>query len=221
VDRQLGRLGKRGWTDALVKRFLGEPDKTAPNPVYSSKAPMRLYAVARVVGIEESPEWAAAREAGRPRVEAAKRVAAERAAAALAEFEARRDRFLARLEAHVVHVSRLDPERLLHSAIDHYNNGRDLDDDRTADAASDSAFLARVQVNFLRHHWSTGYDRLLEVVDRERAGLEVAAAVRRKVYQAIADAYPELAAECARQERRREGHIAMALAYLSERSRGQ
>ena len=35
-------LKARGWTDALVKQFLGEPDATRPNPHYRKAAPNAL-----------------------------------------------------------------------------------------------------------------------------------------------------------------------------------
>lgn len=42
---------ERGWTDSLIARFLGEPDKTRPNPHYRTNgAPMRLFALKRVEG---------------------------------------------------------------------------------------------------------------------------------------------------------------------------
>ena len=33
--------GRHGWTDAAVKRFLGDVDETQPNPIYQSGAAMR------------------------------------------------------------------------------------------------------------------------------------------------------------------------------------
>ena len=45
---------ERGWTDGLIKRYLGEPDKLVPNPHYRrARAKMRLYDLARVVQAEE------------------------------------------------------------------------------------------------------------------------------------------------------------------------
>jgi hypothetical protein len=55
--------GARGWTGSLIKRFLGEPDKTAPNPHYRcTGAPMRLYLLSRVAAVEQSSDWQATRE---------------------------------------------------------------------------------------------------------------------------------------------------------------
>src|SRR5262249_49184446 len=54
-------LRERGWTDALVKRFLPENDDVRDNP-YSKKAGlMRLYKKETVQAIENMDEFAAAK----------------------------------------------------------------------------------------------------------------------------------------------------------------
>src|SRR2546429_7280232 len=50
-------LKERGWTLALIKKFLGEPDDTRENPHYRSAAPMRLYTIDRVEVIEKTPDF--------------------------------------------------------------------------------------------------------------------------------------------------------------------
>jgi hypothetical protein len=42
----LSTLRERGWTDAGILRYLGDPDRVAPNPHYRRAAPMRLYRLA-------------------------------------------------------------------------------------------------------------------------------------------------------------------------------
>jgi hypothetical protein len=52
-------LKRRGWTDALIKRFMPTSDGTQPNPNYPSAAhPVKLYKLARVEKIESSSEFA-------------------------------------------------------------------------------------------------------------------------------------------------------------------
>jgi hypothetical protein len=46
------QLKQRGWTAALIKKFLDPPDATRPNPHYKSAAPMRLYMATRVEAVE-------------------------------------------------------------------------------------------------------------------------------------------------------------------------
>src|SRR4051812_766800 len=44
-------LKARGWSPAMIRRLVGEPDRLAPNPRARSAAPARLYAVERVEAI--------------------------------------------------------------------------------------------------------------------------------------------------------------------------
>jgi len=46
-----------GWTDASIRRFLGEPDNTARNPHYRTAAPMKLFLRARALALMETQEW--------------------------------------------------------------------------------------------------------------------------------------------------------------------
>jgi hypothetical protein len=50
-------LRERGWTDAMIGEYLGEPDTTRPNPRYWNAAPMKLYLPERVEAAEANPEW--------------------------------------------------------------------------------------------------------------------------------------------------------------------
>lgn len=50
-------LKDRGWTDTAIKRFLGEPDSTYPNPHYRSGPPVKLWTLSRVEAVEQSEEF--------------------------------------------------------------------------------------------------------------------------------------------------------------------
>ena len=54
----MAALRERGWTDAMIRDYLGEPDATRPNPRYRSAAPMKLYLAQRAEAAEASSEWA-------------------------------------------------------------------------------------------------------------------------------------------------------------------
>ena len=56
------KLKERGWTDGMVRKFLGEPDATRPNPHYKCAAPMGLYDVKRVEKVERSAKFKAEME---------------------------------------------------------------------------------------------------------------------------------------------------------------
>jgi len=50
-------LKARGWTESLIRTFLSEPDLERRNPMYTSAAPMKLYYLWRVEGIEGTAPW--------------------------------------------------------------------------------------------------------------------------------------------------------------------
>ena len=50
-------LVRNGWTKSIFKKLKIEPDKTKHNPVYGSKAPMKLFSVARILEIESTEEF--------------------------------------------------------------------------------------------------------------------------------------------------------------------
>lgn len=56
-DLSLTGLRARGWTPATIRRFLGEPDATRPNPVFRNRAPMQLFEASRVEAAEQHSEW--------------------------------------------------------------------------------------------------------------------------------------------------------------------
>lgn len=66
-------LKARGWSETMIRRFLGPPCAKARNPHCHSVRPMRLYGLHKVVAAEADPQFANAR--------ARARAAAERATA--------------------------------------------------------------------------------------------------------------------------------------------
>ena len=51
------QLKEWGWTPALVKKFLGSPDATKPNPSYWRASHMQLYTLARIEICEQEDSW--------------------------------------------------------------------------------------------------------------------------------------------------------------------
>jgi len=181
---------KRGWTDALVRDLLGPPDETKSNPHHRSGPPMRLYALSRVEAAEASAGWAARSEAARKRKESAARAVGTK-----------RVQLLSRLGAVQIKVPVLDGNELTLLACAHYNQ-RQIDrgdfDYREATSTSDATFLARINVNYLRHCLSD-YECALEAICGRVGVRDGYREISRKVYAAIADAYPHVADECQRQ----------------------
>jgi hypothetical protein len=153
-------LRERGWTDAMIREYLGEPDAARPNPRYRSAAPMKLYLADRAKAAEASPEWVERKTRGAGR-RAASVAAADRKRA---ETKALARQLAADLMASLVFPA--DPQR---AAIEAYNEWHlagctcpgwhDLGFcDKRADASDSPEFSRRIAVNYARHEL-TGYDR--------------------------------------------------------------
>lgn len=189
-------LRARGWTPAMVRQLLGEPDLLRSHPHFDSAAPQtRLYDVERVEAAERSEEF-----------RGASAVAARRSAAARAAALRRRREVLARIAAEPIDVPRLAPDRLATLAVEYRNR---LDEERTlwrrghvpTPATVDGAqpgVLDRWKVDYLRHRLIRYDDVLAEL--RGRTGRAAAEELLgRRIYAAIAETYPDLARECERQ----------------------
>jgi hypothetical protein len=153
-------LRERGWTDAMIREYLGEPDTTRPNPRYASAAPMKLYLAERAEVAEASPEWAE-RKARADRRRAAGVAVADRKRA---ETEALARRLATDLTGSLAFPA--DPQQ---PAIEAYNKWHsdsctcsgwhELGScDKRATASDSPEFLRRIVVNDARHRL-TGYDR--------------------------------------------------------------
>ncbi|MER5211557.1 hypothetical protein ABT063_13480 [Streptomyces sp. NPDC002838] len=193
-------LRARGWTPGMVRQLLGEPDLLRTNPLFHSAPQTRLYRVERVEAAERSDEFRAVAA-----------TAARRSAAARAAALRRRREVLARIAAEPLDVPRLAPDRLAAAAVEHRNR-RDEErayerwghapDPATVESAETGA-LDRWKVNYLRHRL-TRYDELLDGLYGSTGRAAAEELLRRRVYAAISEAYPELAQECERQLRERE-----------------
>ncbi|WP_244181427.1 hypothetical protein [Streptomyces curacoi] len=190
-------LRARGWTPAMVRQLLGEPDLLRSNPHLRAAPQTRLYSMDRVVAAEQSEEF-----------RAASAVAARRSAAARAAALRRRREVLARIAAEPIEVPRLPPDRLAALAVEHHNR---RDEERAswrrgrtaqpaAVAGAEPGALDRWKVDYLSHRLTRPAEILDELYGRTgRAAAEEL--LRRRVHAAIARTYPDLAAECERRLR--------------------
>lgn len=153
-------LRERGWTDAMIRDYLGDPDATRPNPRYWSAAPMKLYLADRTATAEASPEWAQRKALGDRRRAAGEAVAARKRA---------ETRALARQLAADLVASLEFPPDPRQAAIDAYNDWHSTACTcpgwhelgfcgKRTDADDPPEFLHRITVNYARHEL-TGYDR--------------------------------------------------------------
>ncbi|CEA09280.1 hypothetical protein BN1051_02648 [Arthrobacter saudimassiliensis] len=177
----------RGWTDAQIRAFLPEPDKTARNPFSRKAAPMKLYARDRVLAVEATAEYRRAREASRTRQLAAR----ERALAKKKEAVAVAQSLELRIDA--------EPwDAMRRKAIEHYNS-RLRRSQSPASLKTAPARLDRLTVNYLRHRQTSYEEELKEFKGVVGVG-EAYLVVRNRILDLIAEAYPQLRAECDRQK---------------------
>ncbi|MBD0711885.1 MULTISPECIES: hypothetical protein [unclassified Streptomyces] len=184
---------RRGWTDTMVRQLLGSPDVQGRDPRRWSLAPVRLYLLARVEAVERTPEFAGATV-----------LAPGRSAAAGAYAEQRRTAVLAAVRTAPVEVPRLPGPELERRAVLH----RRLLEARSPGGPRNRApggprsgppegSLVRWQVSYLRHCLAR-YEALLDGLYGETGRGEAERLLRRRLYEAIAAAYPPLARECGR-----------------------
>ncbi|MEV6030200.1 hypothetical protein AB0L65_03570 [Nonomuraea sp. NPDC052116] len=198
----LAELRERGWSAAMVRKMLDPPDLTRPNPVFRSASPMKLYEGERVKAAEQSESFAVLRARAARRSEAAK-AAAER----------RRGETLVGVELLRIVIPALEWDALTRRAVAHRNRrdaerARDRFDHIPTPArleTVDGPTLGRWVVNYLRHSL-TSYDAELEELFGKVGRAAGTSLLQRRIYAAIAEAYPVLAEECQRQlhERQRD-----------------
>lgn len=183
-------LKARGWTPKLIEQFLGQPERTAPNPHYRSAPPMRLWSLKSVIAVEETPAFQTALAQARRRQEGAKKGAEHKQTLTLE---------LAR--SLPLKIKKMPLHKLLRAAQKHYL-------DRKGEWVEFSPwnepdpFRDRLCVNYLRHQASK-YDDHLETL-KGKVGISKAYLLLwRRIVQAIEATYPELGAEAWRQYRER------------------
>jgi hypothetical protein len=186
----------RSWTDTLIERFLGEPDKLVINKYYRSGPRVRLYKLERVLQAEETSEFKAAFVISQKRSMKAKEAA-----------EKGIDTKIDKLCDEILGITGdslpdFTPEELTLAACKNYNSlgipehiyfkiiesGGDF---REASPQSEKPFLDRITVNYLRHTYF-GYDESLSYIDG-RVGKDIAySMLREEIDEAIHEKYPWL-----------------------------
>jgi hypothetical protein len=189
----ISELKKRGWTQGLIKRFLGEPDATRPNRYRSRrrKSPVKLYRANRVRELEASPEFAEAKGKAMVRSKAATKAAQRKAASLLAEVDA--------IE---ISVGRFSLPTLRRAAIEawkarQFKHGKLKANGRAAAKGK----IRRWMVNHARHHF-TEYDALIKGLFAKVGKRQAYKLLKVRTLEAIAKVYPELANECRAQAER-------------------
>jgi hypothetical protein len=187
---------KRGWTEAILARFMPDPDRLAPNPRFKCSAPMRLYSTVRIERIERSEEF---------RVEVQKSITRRSAAAKAANTKRERTlQWVDDLPLGALPVFSM--EELIRLACAHHQNlnaNRSVRRDAEGEIITSQEvtpnsplwLVERIAVNYLRHV-HTPYDKYCDALQKRSGRSEAYLQLRRKVLDEIKRAYPELAEEC-------------------------
>jgi hypothetical protein len=183
-------LAARGWTEAMVRDFLGSPDHVVIRPNFPNAAPMLQFALSRIDAAEGTTEFVNRLE-----------VAARRSAAARKAWDRRREELLRLVAADQVPIPRLAPDVLADRAVRH-------SDAREAVNAGkvNGNTLNRWKVNYLRYELIR-FDATIEGLFGQAGRAAAEKLMRRRTLETIARTYPDLHDECQRQlrvsERRR------------------
>lgn len=181
------QLAARGWTPAMIRDLLGSPDTREPNPRFRRAAPTLKFRLARVESVERTVRFARRKE-----------LAQRRSAAAKAAARRRRMEMLRLMAADEIPIPKLEPAVLEARAVRH----RDARI-RTDITALDRKVLNRWKVNYLRQHL-TRYDPMIEGLFGRIGRADAERSLRRRTFEAIVKAYPDLQEECQRQLRASE-----------------
>ena len=150
----LSSLKDRGWTEGIIKKIGVVPDKEVVNPHYKNSAPMKLYDVRRIEGIEASDEFKTLYDTALKRRMAAKK-------AAETKMQSMKD-YVHSIEIKMPMSSK---EQVFRRAVAHYNalwEWRGCYDKHISDyRILDNATLERLTANMIRHSM-TDYDSVLE-----------------------------------------------------------
>ena len=183
-------LKQRGWTDRLIKQYLGNPDQTKVNMHYQSGPPICLYDADRVHVAESQQDFIKECE-----------LVTQRRQAAQAGNATKRDKMRKQLDAVQITVPELDSDRLTHLAVEHYNSSVFGTGRPSAKLDSDEDFLDRIRVNYLRHVL-TNYHAILQATAGKVGAEDAYIEIKERILDAIAEVYPELSAECIQQSQR-------------------
>lgn len=170
-------LKANGWTDAMIKRFLPEPDRTYPNPRYKNAAPVRLYQEERIEKVKETEDFRTFELKSAAKKESAKKA-----------VETKRRKVVEWVNSLTIEIPEFEKEDLIVKACEHFNQNKIYQkecydewasrhyeeacenevnglspDFSLATPSSDESFIARITTNYLRHQ-CTKYEKELDVM---------------------------------------------------------
>ena len=182
---------ERGWTPKMICELLGEPDARPPNRNYPGRPPLKLYDLERVEEVERTDAFFELLDQSEARKDSAQK-----------GKDAQRMRILDEVERLELQVPRMELRHLVVESIERYNAWVDEQgvDRPYVTLHSHVLDVMRVMVYHLRFT-TPGYPEMQQKLLRRTGAREARRRLNERVFQAIAELYPELAEECRRQNR--------------------
>lgn len=190
------QLKKRGWTDSIIKKMSLTPDLLKQNPFYKKASQMKLYLTKSIEELENTEQFIKLIEKS-----------AKRKKSAIKSVEKKTNNLINYVESLKITVQKISLERLKKYAIANYN---DFESHKSAWDHNyepnyyepndyDSDFLARIQVNYIRHQL-TSYDKELKGMLGKTGKCKAYEILKNRVLDEIAKQYPTLENECQKQK---------------------
>lgn len=185
----ISKIKERGWSEAMVRKFLGDPDGQKKNPFYQKAAPMKVYLKERVIAAEQTPDFIAAQQKL-----VGKKIAADKA------VQTKKERAISFATSIKITIPVMPWEDVLKNAINSYNNfhsdlyfhrGYDF---TPADTNSDPDFLARICTNYIRHE-CTNYEHQIHKMFGKVGVQEAHDIIQKRINEKILETYPQITAE--------------------------
>lgn len=197
----------RGWTKALVNKYYPKPSQLRNNPIGKSLAKVKLYDLNIIIKIEQT-------ESFKNDLSKAKK----RSASMLAVSMQKRADLLKQIDNMSITVEYLKTDKLVKKSIKHYNDFQKYNGNFNSDLASnksDSKFLKRIVINYIRHEL-TRYDKAIDALLGKVGKKEAFIRLNQRIYQKIADIYPDYAEESLRQLQEKKKRIDYLIAQGGE-----
>lgn len=185
----ISKIKERGWTETMVRKFLGDPDGQKENPFYRKAAPMKVYLEERVIAAEQTLDFIAAQQ---KLVE--RKIAADKA------VQTKKEKAMAFANSIEITIPVMPWDEVLKNAIKSYNDfhsdlyfhrGYDF---TPADTSSDPDFLARICTNNIRHE-CTNYEHQIHRMFGKVGVQEAHDIIQKRINEKILQIYPQITAE--------------------------
>ena len=187
-------LNARGWTDTLIRDFLGAPDATK-RLVLRRHVTVILYLVERVTQAEATPAWQTAYAKSQKRAVSARAAAAERRTKKHdIEAEEQAKTLNIAKEIDLNFNGKVSFEELRKLAIENHQQHarhRSFSTGESFSADSKEQDLQRIMVNYARHRLSS-YDAALDHLGSRPGHSEARLILRDRLITLIAKAWPQL-----------------------------